>query len=208
MLKLFDFDYCFSNKKALTLETSFFIFFFAKKFLIMRATVLKIFFFSLVLNLSFQNRATAQEAMLGEIHLFAGNFVPRGWAACDGRLLPISQNQALFAILGTTYGGDGRTNFALPDLRSRVPVGASVTGRPPAVTTYTLGQTVGTESTTLTMKPLPMLIATNPTAPPANTNQAMVNTLISPPTLTINNVQPALAIQYIICTMGIFPTRE
>jgi microcystin-dependent protein len=174
----------------------------------MRATVLKIFFFSLVLNLSFQNRATAQDVMIGEIHLFAGNFVPRNWAPCDGRLLPIAQNQALFAILGTTYGGDGRTNFALPDLRSRVPVGANLTSRPVTGTSYTLGQTVGNETTTLNMSPLPVLRATNPSAPPPNTTTIPVNTIMSPQPLTINNIQPSLAIQYIICTMGIFPTRE
>jgi len=61
------------------------------------------------------------EPMLGQIVLFAGNFVPRGWELCAGRLIPISQNQALFSLLGTSYGGDGRTNFALPDLRSQAP---------------------------------------------------------------------------------------
>jgi microcystin-dependent protein len=174
----------------------------------MRATVIKIFFFSLALNLSFQNQATAQDVMIGEIHLFAGNFVPRGWAACDGRLLPISQYQALFAIVGTTYGGDGRTNFALPDLRSRVPVGANLTGRPATGASYTLGQTVGSETTTLNMTSLNVLRAANPPALPPNTNALPINTIMSPPPLTINNVQPSLAIQYIICTMGIFPVRE
>ena len=175
----------------------------------MRVSVIKIFFFSLVLNLSFQNQATAQDVMIGEIHLFAGNFVPRNWAACDGRLLPISQYQALFAILGTTYGGDGRTNFALPDLRSRVPVGATVTGgRPATATPYTLGQTVGSETNTLNMSLLPFLRPINPTPLPPNTSTMTVNALVSSPSLTINNVQPALAIQYIICTMGIFPTRD
>ena len=62
------------------------------------------------------------EPMLGQIVLFAGNFVPRGWELCAGRLIPISQNQALFSLLGATFGGDGTTNFALPDLRSHTPV--------------------------------------------------------------------------------------
>ena len=66
----------------------------------------------------------AQESMIAEVKLFAGNFAPRGWALCEGQLLTISENSALFSILGTTYGGDGRTTFALPDLRGRVPVGA------------------------------------------------------------------------------------
>lgn len=66
----------------------------------------------------------SQEQFLAEVRLFAGNFAPRGWAFCHGQILPISQNQALFSLLGTTYGGDGRTTFALPDLRDRVPAGA------------------------------------------------------------------------------------
>lgn len=67
--------------------------------------------------------ASAQDAMLAEVKLFAGNFAPRGWAFCDGQLMDISTNSALFSILGTMYGGDGRTTFGLPDLRGRVPVG-------------------------------------------------------------------------------------
>ena len=66
----------------------------------------------------------AQDALLGEVKLFAGNFAPRGWAFCDGQILPINKNTALFSLLGTMYGGDGRTTFALPDLRGRVPVSA------------------------------------------------------------------------------------
>lgn len=68
--------------------------------------------------------AYAQDQYLGEIRMFAGNFAPRGWALCDGQLLPISSNTALFSLIGTIYGGDGRTTFALPDLRGRVPVHA------------------------------------------------------------------------------------
>lgn len=86
------------------------------------------------------------EAYLGQIVLFAGNFAPRGWAICDGRLMVISQYQALFAILGTTYGGDGRFNFALPDLRGRVPVGPR---QGPGLTSHELGQTWGSQAATL-----------------------------------------------------------
>jgi microcystin-dependent protein len=68
------------------------------------------------------------DPFIGEIRLVPFNFAPRGWAICEGQLLPINQNQALFALLGTTYGGDGRTTFALPDLRGRIPIGA---GQPP-----------------------------------------------------------------------------
>ncbi len=75
----------------------------------------------------FSLKSFSQDAMMGEIKLFAGNFAPRGWAFCEGQLIPISQNSALFSILGTQYGGDGRTTFALPDLRDAVPISASNT---------------------------------------------------------------------------------
>lgn len=83
---------------------------------------------------------------LAQIELFAGNFAPRGWAFCEGQLLPISQNSALFSILGTTYGGDGRTTFALPDLRGR---SGMHPGTGPGLSTRKLGQKTGTETTTL-----------------------------------------------------------
>ena len=73
--------------------------------------------------------AQAQESMIAEVKLFAGNFAPRGWAFCQGQILQISQNQALFSLLGTTYGGDGRNTFALPDLRGSVPVGTGNSDR-------------------------------------------------------------------------------
>ena len=92
------------------------------------------------------------EPFIGEITMFAGNFAPRGWAFCSGQLLPINQNQALFSILGTTYGGDGRTTFGLPDLRGRVPVHA---GNGPGLSDYRLGQKGGSETTTLTINQLP-----------------------------------------------------
>lgn len=82
------------------------------------------------------------EPFIAEIKLFAGNYAPRGWALCDGQLLPISQNQALFALLGTTYGGDGKTTFALPDLRGRFPLHA---GAGPGLTPHQLGDTGGSE---------------------------------------------------------------
>ncbi len=92
------------------------------------------------------------EPYIGEIKMFAGNFAPRGWALCDGQLLPIAQNEALFSILGTTYGGDGRTTFGLPDLRGRAPVHA---GSGPGLTPRNLGQKFGAEQTTLTVPQLP-----------------------------------------------------
>lgn len=92
------------------------------------------------------------EPTLAEIRLFAGNFAPRGWALCHGQLLPINQNQSLFSLLGTIYGGDGRTTFALPDLRSRVPIGA---GRGPGLSNHNQGARGGTESNTLLTPNLP-----------------------------------------------------
>lgn len=96
--------------------------------------------------------ASAQDAYLGQIILFAGNFEPRGWAFCDGRILQIAQNSALFSLLGTYYGGDGRTTFALPDLRGRVPVGA---GQAPGLSNYELGESAGQESVALLVTQIP-----------------------------------------------------
>lgn len=92
------------------------------------------------------------EPFLGEIIMFAGNFAPRGWAFCNGQLLSIQQNSALFAILGTTYGGDGQATFGLPNLQGRVPVHQ---GQSPGTSLYTLGQVSGTENVTLTVNELP-----------------------------------------------------
>lgn len=92
------------------------------------------------------------EGFIGEVRIFAGNFAPRSWAFCEGQLLPISQNSALFSILGTTYGGDGRTTFGLPDLRGRVPVGQ---GNGPGLSDYRLGAKGGRERVTLTVNELP-----------------------------------------------------
>lgn len=89
---------------------------------------------------------------LGQIVLFAGNFAPRGWAFCDGRLLAISSNSALFSILGTTYGGDGRTTFALPDLRGRTPIAPA---RGPGLSDYRLGERGGQESVVLNITQMP-----------------------------------------------------
>ena len=88
---------------------------------------------------------TGMEAFVGEITIFAGNFPPRGWALCDGQLLTISQNEALFSLVGTMYGGDGRTTFGLPDLRGRAPIHA---GSGPGLRTYQQGQRGGSETIT------------------------------------------------------------
>jgi len=92
------------------------------------------------------------EQFIGEIRMFAGNFAPRGWAFCQGQIMAISTNTALFSILGTTYGGNGQTTFALPDLRGRVPTGQ---GAGPGLPPTTLGELAGTPSVTLTINQLP-----------------------------------------------------
>jgi microcystin-dependent protein len=92
------------------------------------------------------------ETFLGQIMVFGGNFAPAGWAICDGRLLPIADNQALFSLIGTTYGGDGQSTFALPDLRGRVPLGV---GQAPGLSAYQLGEKVGIEQVHLAIAQLP-----------------------------------------------------
>lgn len=93
---------------------------------------------------------------LGAVGIFAGNFAPRGWAFCSGQLLPIAQNSALFSILGTMYGGDGRTTFGLPDLRGRVPVGSKTMGTGPGLSpNYQQGIKGGSETNTLTISQMP-----------------------------------------------------
>lgn len=95
------------------------------------------------------------EPFLGQITMFGGNFAPRGWAFCNGQLLAINQNQALFSLLGTTYGGDGRTTFGLPDLRGRVPINSGGNSTGPGLSTYRLGQRGGVETNTLRVDQLP-----------------------------------------------------
>jgi microcystin-dependent protein len=95
---------------------------------------------------------SSYEPLLGEVDLFAGTFAPRGWATCNGQLLPINQNQALFSILGTIYGGDGRTTFGLPDFRGRAAVGF---GNGPGLSPWSLGQRTGSEWSTLNINQMP-----------------------------------------------------
>lgn len=92
------------------------------------------------------------EPFLGEIRIFPYNFAPRGWALCQGQILPIAQNTALFSLLGTTYGGNGQTTFALPDLRGRTPVGV---GQGPGLSSIDLGEVAGSETVTLTVNQMP-----------------------------------------------------
>ena len=158
----------------------------------------------------------AQEAFLGEVRMFAGNFAPRGWAFCDGQLLAISQHTALFSILGTTYGGDGRTTFALPDLRGRTPVHP---GQGPGLSRRLLGQSFGQESVTLTALNMPLAIpyhhvsSTEPQLQPGYNSVLVVGneatgSLMQGQQQAVRNEQPSLGINYIICLTGVFPSRN
>ena len=173
------------------------------------------------------------EPFLAQIVMFAGNFAPRGWAFCDGQLLPINQNQAVFSLLGTTYGGDGRTTFGLPDMRGRVSVHP---GSGPGLTSRTLGQKGGSENNTLNVNQMPAHNHTvtlrgtgvNGTlAKPQNNHLAGGTTIYGPAggTLTnmaadaaisantgggqaVNNMEPFLCVNYIIALQGVFPSRN
>ena len=168
------------------------------------------------------------EPLIGQIILFGGNFAPRGWAFCDGQLLPISSNSALFSILGITYGGDGRTTFALPDLRGRVPMHA---GSGPGLSPRSIGQKTGVENVTLTGAQIPshthdMKASPLPpdTATPGNTvlGATQIYQSTTSPLVDLNagsvgsyggsqshdNMQPSLVTNYIIALQGIFPSRS
>lgn len=167
------------------------------------------------------------EPFLGEIRIFPYNFAPRGWAFCQGQILSIAQNTALFSLLGTTYGGNGQTTFALPDLRGRMPLGS---GQGPGLSPYDLGQVSGTETVTLTTGQMPShnhlasstQAGAGSTRPSGNVpsgggayagasdgtrmNPAFIqNTGGSQPH---ENRQPCLVLNYCIALQGIFPSRN
>ncbi len=178
------------------------------------------------------------EPFIGQIKLFAGDFAPRGYAFCDGQLLNIAPNTALFSILGTTYGGDGRTTFGLPDLRGRAPLHMGIG---PGLTPRSLGQTGGVERETISEAELPAhphqlkAVAGNATtqAPASNTSlanpatggrggggttpYAAAGNLVAMSNMALGqagggqsqtNIQPRLAVNYIIALTGVFPSRS
>jgi microcystin-dependent protein len=134
---------------------------------------------------------------LGEIRLFAGNFAPRGWLACNGQLLAISQYTALFALLGTYYGGNGTSNFALPDLRGRVPVHMG-TGPAPANRAYLIGEEFGSDAPATTTVPTGFSVERGLAASVTATGNADGGA----------SNHNRLGLYYIIATTGIFPSRN
>ncbi|HZP68108.1 MAG TPA: tail fiber protein [Rudaea sp.] len=162
---------------------------------------------------------------VGEIRMFAGNFAPAGWMFCDGQLLPISEYETLFNLIGTTYGGDGQSTFALPDLRGRVPIHFG--------NGFTLAQTGGVETVTLTVSQIPAhshpFLATSGTANQTSPSNNLLAQALGGPTLydsqTPNsplsglavtatggsqphdNLQPFLCVDFIISLFGIFPSQ-
>lgn len=167
------------------------------------------------------------EPFIGEIRLCGFPFAPRGWALCNGQLLAIAQNQALFSLLGTTYGGDGRTTFALPDLRGRTPFDA---GAGPGLAAYALGQRGGEEAHTLLPAEIPVHHhAAFASANPANVgtpvgnlcanepslvqyastpNAAMADSAVAGASQPHNNLSPFLVVNFVIALTGIFPSHS
>ena len=172
------------------------------------------------------------DPFVGEIRMFAGNFAPRGWAFCDGQLLSVSQNDALFSLLGTIYGGDGRTTYGLPDMRGRIPIHA---GDGPGLFPRRLGSKGGVEKVTLTVNQIPshthtLRASENPgseSRPGANVLAESPNDIYieNPPDASITamvgssissvggsrshtNLMPYLCIHFIISLFGIYPSRH
>lgn len=173
---------------------------------------------------------------LGEVYLFAGNFAPRNYAYCSGQILPISQYTALFSLLGTYYGGNGTTNFALPDLRGRLPINQ---GQGPGLSGYTIGEDLGSEAVTILSTTMPShnhsLHLTNKAASTPTPGSNLPGVLAAPFTgvyvadanktgspVTMNpisvslvggsqpheNRMPALAISLVIALVGVYPSRN
>jgi microcystin-dependent protein len=171
------------------------------------------------------------DPFVAEIRIFPFNFAPKGWAWCNGQLLPLSQNTALFALLGTTYGGDGKSTFALPDLEGRAPMHP---GQGPGLSLHDLGESGGTETVTLLQSEIPVhthvlqaqnqpgnrttpvgnsisrLVGATPYLPPAGAPLApMAPQALAPAGGDIphNNMQPYLTCYFCIALQGVFPPR-
>lgn len=170
------------------------------------------------------------DPFVAEIRIFTFNFAPKGWSFCNGQLLPISQNTALFSLLGTYYGGDGKSTFGLPNLQGNVPIG---TGQGPGLSDRFIGETGGTPSVTLLQSEMPshnhnaQVGVGNPAeaSNPSNqvlsvTNRAVYDNVtsastMSPQSLSLagsshphNNMQPYLGLNYCIALQGVYPPRS
>jgi len=169
------------------------------------------------------------EPFVGEIRMFAGNFAPRGWAFCDGQLLAVSQNDALFSLFGTIYGGDGQNTFGLPEMRGRIPIHA---GTGPGLSPRRLGERGGQENVTLTVSQLPshshpLEASTGNGIDPNPAGNALASSTVLEPyylgpadntmaASAINavgggqnhsNVMPFLCVNFIVALVGIYPSR-
>src|SRR5207248_4905848 len=165
---------------------------------------------------------------VGEIRIFAGNFAPAGWMFCEGQLLPISENQTLFSLIGTTYGGDGQATFALPDLRGRMPVHQ---GQGPGLSPYVIGQLAGTEAVALAANAIPAHnhapgsgASSESASPAGNVGGPWSGRQYSDGPATGNphagavqaagtgqpheNMPPFLVIRFVIALEGVFPSRN
>lgn len=163
------------------------------------------------------------EPFIGQIIMFGGNFAPRGWALCEGQLLSISSNTALFSILGTIYGGDGRTSFGLPDMRGRVSMHA---GHGPGLANRRLGAKEGAENVNISAGNMPnhthnvtiVEKGSNPTGGTPNSAQAaaldstsseiQTSTSATGNNQALNNMQPFMVVNYIIALEGVYPSRS
>ena len=176
------------------------------------------------------------ENFLGEIRMFGGNFAPKGWALCQGQLLPISQNSALYSLIGTTFGGDGSTTFALPNLQGRLPVGQ---GMGPGLSNRVIGESSGSETVSLATATMPAhnhpLYASSTastqaqigtgvlTGVPTGSGAVLYATVADNPTIESlppdsvsmtgsgvahDNLMPSLCITFIIALFGVFPSRN
>ena len=172
------------------------------------------------------------DQFVAEIRIFTGNFAPRGWAMCNGQLLPIAQNTALFSLIGTFYGGNGVSNFQLPNLQGCVPIGA---GSAPGLSPYNIGETGGSPTVTLILNEMPShphsfsadpaakresgsVVNNSPAAASGGTffySTAAPNVSMNPQMLTPtgqtqphDNMQPYLAVTFCIALTGIFPSRN
>ena len=173
------------------------------------------------------------DPFVAEIRIFPFNFAPKGWAFCDGQILPLSQNTALFSLLGTTYGGDGKSNFALPDLQGSVPVEQ---GQGPGLSLYDLGQQGGEETVTLLQSEIPVhthqpkahaqdsgtIFNPGPAVVPASADGGFAYNTVTNSSLTQfapqalapaggslphNNMMPYLTLNFCIALQGVFPPR-